>query len=173
MKRSQWGENLSQVVVFELFVDKDVTKFISKVEFIVTYDKTLVYEICVLWVESTQLFTIILSSDTGFIIVTNGEFYFSGDNYLKSCDIIAYIKSQKTTSEKLWFNCFLLALLACARSNLHLWLWISELKIFWGFSNILAITCQVLGGTRPTQSDFLSDFLIITTVYQLGSTQIT
>ena len=89
MKRSQWGENLSQVVVFGLFVDKDVTKFISKVEFIVTYDKTLVYEICVLWVESTQLFTIILSSDTGFIIVTNGEFYFSGDNYLKSCDIIA------------------------------------------------------------------------------------
>ena len=48
MKRSQWGENLSQVVLFELFVDKDVTKFISKVEFIVTYDKTLVYEICVL-----------------------------------------------------------------------------------------------------------------------------
>ena len=65
------------------------------------------------------------------------------------------------TLEKLWFNCVLLALLACARSNLHLWLWISELKIFWGFSNILAITCQVLGGTRPTQSDFLSDFLII------------
>ena len=58
---------------------------------------------------------------------------------------------------------------ACARSNLHLWLRIFELKIFWGFSNILAITCQVLGGTRPTQSDFLSDFLIIKTVYQLGS----
>ena len=89
MKRSQWCENLSQVIVFELFVDKDVTKFISKVEFIVTYDKTLAYEICVLWVESTQLFTIILSSDTGFIIVTNGEFCFRGDNYLKSCNIIA------------------------------------------------------------------------------------
>ena len=73
------------------------------------------------------------------------------------------------TLEKLWSYCVLLALLACARSNLHLWLWISELKIFWGFSNILAITCQVLGGTRPTQSDFLSDFLIIKTVYQLGS----
>jgi len=29
MKRSQWGENLSQVVVFGLFVDNDVTKFIS------------------------------------------------------------------------------------------------------------------------------------------------
>jgi len=29
MKRSQWGETLSQVVVFELFVDNDVTKFIS------------------------------------------------------------------------------------------------------------------------------------------------
>lgn len=29
MKRSQWGETLSQVVVFGLFVDNDLTKFIS------------------------------------------------------------------------------------------------------------------------------------------------
>ena len=30
MKRSQWGENLSQVVVFGLFVDNNVTKFKSR-----------------------------------------------------------------------------------------------------------------------------------------------
>ena len=37
MKRSQWGENLSQIFVFGLFVDNDVTKFISKIEFTVRY----------------------------------------------------------------------------------------------------------------------------------------